>query len=297
MRRLLKIAVCGAALASLAWAQAGRRFEGVRTTAAQLVNVTAKRAADKSDPIGLGQISLYDAGFEQSIKSFTPDPGPAHIVLLVDNSTTIRADDEKLMQAAREFAYEIYQGDKLMVVAYNEQATIMSDWTDNAKNIETAVASFTKKGDPALFDALHAVLADALDPLAGTTKKRVVVVVSDGLDRGSKTKFDAILAALQNDDITVYALQAPDRTGGAYRRDRPKPTTVLEKLVTGTGGLAFPLADPATAAKTICDELRNNRYLLAYQPEKVPFGEARSLLVAANEGITVRAKTAQPVKN
>jgi VWFA-related protein len=278
-----------------AWAQAGRRLEAVRGGSI-LLNVTAKRDAEKPEPIGLTQISLYDAGFEQAIKSFTPDPGPAHIVLLVDNSTTIRADEERLMQAAREFAYEIYQGDKLMVVAYNERAEIVAEWTDNAKIVEGAVKSFVKKGDPALFDALHAVLADALDPLAGTTKKRVVVVVSDGLDRSSKTNFDSILAELQNEDITIYALQAPDRTGGAFRRDRPKPPSVLEKLTTGTGGLIFPLNDPVAAAKTICDELRNNRYLLAYQPDKVPSGEPRALLVAANEGISIRAKTAQPVK-
>ena len=122
------------------------------------------------------------------------------------------------------------------------------------------------------------------------------MLVSDGLDRGSKTKFDAILNELQNEDITIYALQALDRTGGAHRRDKPKPPSVLEKLVNGTGGLIFPLTDPSAAAKAICDELRNNRYLLAYQPDKVPFGEARSLLIAANDGITIRAKTAQPAK-
>ncbi len=286
---LLLMGVC------FAVGQAGRRFEATRA-GALLINVTAKREAAKPEPIGVGQISLYDAGFEQSIKSFTPDPGPAQIVLLVDNSTTIRADEEKLMQAAREFAYEIYQGDKLMVVAYNERAEIVADWTDNAKDVEKAVKSFAKKGEPALFDALHATLADALDPLAGLTKKRVVVIISDGLDRGSKTKFDAILNELQNEDVTIYALQAPDRTGGAHRRDKPKPPAVLEKLVNGTGGLIFPLTDPSAAAKAICDELRNNRYLLAYQPDRVPFGEVRALLVAANEGITVRAKTAQPPK-
>jgi VWFA-related protein len=293
MRRWILAWVCGLALLAGAWGQAGRRFTPANGGSV-LLNVTAKRAGEKSEPIGVTQISLYDAGFEQSIKTFTPDPGPANIVLLVDNSASIRADEEKLMQAAREFAYEIYEGDKLMVIAYADDAEIVADWTDNAQDIEKSVKIFNKKGDPKLFDALHATLADALDPLAGTTKKRVVVLVSDGLDRGSKTKFESILAEMQNEDVTIYALQAPDRTGGAHRRDKPKPPAVLNKLTAGTGGAIFSLNDASAAAKTICDELRNNRYLLAYQPEKVPFGETRNLLVAADEGINIRAKAAQP---
>jgi len=56
------------------------------------------------------------------IRNFTPDPSPARIVLLVDNSLTIRADVEKLERAAREFAYEIFEGDKLLIVGYDEES-------------------------------------------------------------------------------------------------------------------------------------------------------------------------------
>jgi len=47
------------------------------------------------------------------------------------------------------------------------------------------------------------------------------------------------------------------------------------------------------AAKNICDELKKNRYVISYLPSSAPFGETRSLLVLGDEGITVRAKTAQ----
>ena len=84
----------------------------------------------------------------------------------------------------------------------------------------------------------------------------MIVVISDGLDRGSKTSFEKILAELQKLDITVYAVQAQDRTRGAIRRDVPKPKQVIDKLVEGTGGAIFSIEEPAVAAKAICDELR-----------------------------------------
>ena len=296
MRALYKALIASLLLsASLlpAAGQAGRRPRPA-DGGSVLLNVVATREDDLSARITSKQISLYDGGIEQSIKSFSPDPSPARIVLLVDNSLTIRADVQKLEEAAREFAYEIYEGDKLLVVGYDEQAEIVADWTDDSKQIESSLASFRKKGDPHLFDALYAVAQEALLPLRASNQKRIIVVISDGLDRGSKTKFDRILAELQSQDITVYAIQAPDRTGGALRRDRPKPVQVIAKLVEGTGGRVFSIKEPREAAKAICDELRKNRYLLSYAPSNVSYGDTRRLLIVADSGIQVRSKTLQP---
>lgn len=296
MRALTKALVISLLLSlslTQAIGQAGRRPRPAHESSV-LLNVVATREGEQSAPITSKQISLYDGGIEQIIKSFSPDPSPARIVLLVDNSLTIRAEVEKLEEATREFAYEIYEGDKLLIVGYDDQAEIVADWTDDAKAIEKSLASFRKKGDPHLFDALSAVAQEALLPLRAMNQKRIIVVISDGLDRGSKTKFDKVLADLQSQDITVYAVQAPDRTGGALRRDQPKPVKVIEKLAEGTGGRVFSIKEPKEAAKAICDELRKNRYVLSYAPSNVAYGDARRLLVLADSGINVRAKTLQP---
>jgi VWFA-related protein len=255
------------------------------------VGIVARRDDNRETPVTSKEVSVYDNGVEQSIRNFTPDPSPARIVLLVDNSLTIRADVEKLEQAAREFAYEIYEGDKLLIVGYDEQAEIVSDWTDDAKSIEKSLKLFRKKGQPYLFDAIRAVVDEALRPLP--SQKRVIVVISDGLDRGSKATFEQTLAELQAENITVYAVQAVDRTRGAIRRDVPKPKVVIDKLAEGTGGQIFPIDEPSVAAKAICDELRKNRYVLSYVPSSAPFGQARALLVLGNDGITVRSKSMQ----
>jgi Ca-activated chloride channel family protein len=256
-----------------------------------LVGIVARRDGNKAAPITSKELSIYDNGVEQSIRNFTPDPSPARIVLLVDNSLTIRADVDKLEQAAREFAYEIFEGDKLLIIGYDEEAEIVSDWTDDAKSIETKLKLFRKKGQPHLFDAIRAVVEEALRPMQNP--KRIIVVISDGLDRGSKATFEQTLAELQSENVMVYAVQAVDRTRGAIRRDVPKPKVVIDKLAEGTGGQIFSIDEPQLAAKTICDELRQNRYVLSYVPSSAPFGQARSLLVVGNEGITVRSKSMQ----
>jgi len=272
--------------------QAGRRSHPT-SEASTMVNVVAVRTEGAAAPITAKDISFFDNGVEQSVRNFAPDLSAAKIVLLVDNSLTIRADVEKLEAAAQEFAYEIFDGDKLLIVGYDSEADIVSDWTDDAKKIEAELKAFHKKGDPRLFDAIMAVVGDALQPLSA--QKRAIVVISDGLDRGSKTKFQQALSALQSLDIVVYCVQAQDRTRGAIRRDVPKPRQVIDDLAEGTGGRIFPIDDPREAAKAICDELRKNRYVLSYLPQSVPLTESRRLLVMGERGIDARAKTMQPV--
>jgi Ca-activated chloride channel homolog len=283
------------AVCAVAFSQAGRHPvpSAARTT---LLNVTAIREDGSDTPVSAKEVALYDDSVEQKVQSFSPDPTPARIVLLVDNSKSLRTDVPKLAQVAREFIYEIFEGDQLLIVGYDEQAEIVTDWTDNPKQVEASLNMLRKQGEPHLFDAITAVIDEAFRPLSGGTRKRAIVLIGDGLDRGSKTKFRQALAELQTEDIAVYALQIPDRTGGALRRDQPKPAQVVEQLAEATGGRVLPLSEPRTAANAICNELRSHRYLLAYSPSTFSAYDARRLLVTGPPGIDFHYKAAQPPK-
>jgi Ca-activated chloride channel homolog len=259
-----------------------------------ILTVTASRDDKKTDPIKLENLFLYENGLEQKIKNFSVDPSPSKIVILVDNSQTLPTSVEKMKKAVMEFAYEIFDGDQLFVIAYDEKAEIIQEWTDDAKKMETSLETFRKKGNPYLFDALDISMKEILLPLMPGTRKTAVIVIGDGLDRGSKTSFDKILSELQNQNVTVYGLQIPDRTGGAYRRDQPKAGAVINRLADETGGKIFPFDEAQTAAKFICDELRKNRYLLSYLPTNTSTYDARKIFLIADEGITVRIKAAHP---
>jgi Ca-activated chloride channel family protein len=259
-----------------------------------ILSVTATREDKKTEPIKIDDLFLYENGIEQRIRNFTFDPSPSKIVILVDNSLTLQTSVDAMKKAAMEFAYEIFEGDLLFTLAYDEKPEIIQEWTDDAKKMEASFATFRKKGNPLLFDALDATLKEVLLPLMPGTRKTAVVIIGDGLDRGSRVSFDNILSDLQRYNITVYGLQLPDRTGGAFRRDQPKAGAVMMRLAEETGGRTFPFDEAQTAAKTICDELRRNRYLLAYQPTNTSSYDARRIFLLGSEGITLRTKTAHP---
>jgi Ca-activated chloride channel homolog len=274
--------------------QSRRAAKGENSVEGSVLSVTAVREDGKTEAIKPDKLFLYENGIEQKIKNFAADPSPSRIVLLVDNSQSLPPSLEKIKQAAMEFAYEIFEGDQLFTIAYDEKPEIIQEWTDDAKKMEASLATFRKKGNPYLFDALDVSLREVLLPLMPGTRKTAVVIIGDGLDRGSKTSFDKVLASLQLENVTVYALQIPDRTGGAYRRDQPKASATITRLAEETGGRVFPFDEAQAAAKVICDELRKNRYLLSYMPTNTSSYDARKLLVVAEEGVAVRAKAVHP---
>lgn len=287
-----KIILLIAFLAVLIYGQAGRRQPV--DAGGSLLPVVATRDAKTDEPIKVENLALYENGVEQRIVNFRYDPSPARIIVLVDNSQTLRTDVAKMRAAAQEFAFEIFEGDQLFIAAYDEKAEIIQEWTDDAKKIEASLETFRKKGNPFLFDALHDVHEQILRPLMPGTTKTAIVIISDGLDRGSKIGFDKIVSELQTANVAVYAMQIEDRTGGAYRRDQPKPEQAIQKLTEGTGGKTFDFADPQAAAKAICDELRKNRYLLSYQSTGAASLDARRLFLTGDNGINLRTKISQP---
>ena len=284
---LLAIFACGASAQSRRSAAAN---DGEGTT----LNITIKREGNKTDLLALDRLSLFENGNEQKISSLTYDASPSRIVLLIDNSQTIGANVEALRKAVMEFAYEIFEGDQIFVLAYDTTPEIIQEWTDDAKKIEASLGTLRKKGNPYLFDALDATVTQVLAPLMPGTRKTAVVMITDGLDRGSKRSFDFAINQLQSQNVTLYALQLPDRTGGAYRRNQPKPPQVVTQLVEASGGLVFPFEEAQSAAKIICEELRKNRYLIAYNPTNTSSFDERRLLVVGEAGMTIRAKAAQP---
>jgi VWFA-related protein len=281
-----------------AFAQSGRTVvSGRRVTT---VNVFAKRIEDPNKPRSLltgddlnkeenekvvpkQAIEFYDGGVRQQIQAFVPDPTPARIVVLMDNSLTLQSDTKKLASVPAAFAPEIYEGDKVMVIGYDAKPEVITEFTDDPKQLQSTLSLLRKTDTPHLFDALNVVMEDVLRPEVGFSK-RVIVIVGDGLDRDSKIKFDELLSKIQDENVTVYAIQVKDRTRGALRKDAPKPAEALKQLTEGTGGKIYSIDDEVKdSVKEICDELRNDRYQLTYYPEGINPINKRILLVSASD--------------
>jgi len=240
------------------------------------------------------QFELYDGGVAQDIEYFRPDYSPAKIVVLVDNTERMQASESEMTEVIKALAANLYQGDRMMLIGYDEQPEILEEFTDDRKKLEAATALFRKKGSPKLLDALEATVHDVFRLQIGITK-RVIILISDGYDWESVTPLKTALGDLERENIVVYVLQTADRTYGAPRRRALKPVDLIEKLAKGTGGRIFPFKEAQPAARDILQELSERWYQLTYKPKGVNPINTRRLLLAVNDPkIRLRTKSEQP---
>jgi Ca-activated chloride channel family protein len=272
-------------------AQSGKSNTAGRRTVT--LNVIAR--APEGRVVTKDDFDLYDGGVSQEIETFSRIDAGTRIVLLVDDSSNLKVENDALQKAIANVINELYADDEMMIVGYNESAEILEDMTPDLDKLQGAHAKLLRKGFPNLFDALIAV-SDALSSQAKTGfDKRAIILISDGYDSESKTKFDAALRTLQDENIMLYAIQVADRTRGALLRDKPKPPAALEQLTSGTGGAIFGVEKSDEAAKLIADDLRKHWYRLVYNPSGVnPINERRLMLICRDNAVALRTKGSHP---
>ncbi|HZS48946.1 MAG TPA: VWA domain-containing protein [Blastocatellia bacterium] len=273
--------------------QSGRSTEFRKTTLNLIINFPGN-ANSADQEVTKEDLALFDGGVEQSIDNVTADHSAAHVVLLVDNTASLKLEVNAIGPLAHKVLSELYGDDEAMVIAYAESAEVLQPFTKDANKLRDATKRFKKEGMPRLFDAISATLDDALLKEIGSGK-RVIVLISDGYDRDSQVKFEDVLAKLQDDNIVVYAIQVSDRTLGVSRRSGPKPVEAIQQLTEGTGGKAYSVQDIDKASKEISEEMRHGWYQLSYSPAGVNSMKQRRLLVTAFENkFKVRTKSMIP---
>jgi VWFA-related protein len=117
-----------------------------------------------------------------------------------------------------------------------------------------------------LYDAIHST---AIHQLASVPGRKAIVVISDGIDRGSRTKPESAIRAVQATDTIVYAI-----CYGSGLRWVPEKSSLfpgcdlLQQLVEPTGGRLFKARKKMTFSKIfdVIQEELHSQYSLGYVP-------------------------------
>lgn len=122
---------------------------------------------------------VYEDGVEQEISLFSQEQVPAHLVLLIDISESVRYEWGSIKNAARRFVAQLGPEDKVSVVVFNHETRLIQDWTNAAAKVSTALDSVFPKGRTFLWDALYVAADEMLRDVKG---KKAIILLSDGFD-------------------------------------------------------------------------------------------------------------------
>lgn len=170
--------------------------------------------------------NIYEDGKQQEIKYFTRETDlPLTIGLLVDVSASQRNLIDIERSAASQFFQQVLRKkDEAFLIMFGEEAELLQDYTGSPRLLtqglgELRVSSgvgglgpgpVPTSGDPrgtVLYDAVYLA---AHDKLVGEVGRKVIVVITDGVDEGSRLNIKQAIEAAQKSDAVIYSIDYSD---------------------------------------------------------------------------------------
>jgi Ca-activated chloride channel homolog len=233
---------------------------------------------------GLKQESfrIFEDKVEQKLSIFRQEDVAVSLGLVIDNSGSMRDKITQVRTAALTFVKVSNPQDESFVVNFNDDFYLdtVHDFTSDVNEMKDALDRIDSRGSTGLYDAL----IGSLDHLKkGHKDKKVLLVISDGLDNASRRTLEDAVREAQRSDAVIYAIGIfSDEDLKQSRSQMRKARGALTDLTTATGGLAF-FPDTADETEALCTQIAHdirNQYTLGYSPSNISRdGKFRSVMV------------------
>ena len=256
--------------------------------------------------------TILEEGKAQAIKYFTRETDlPLTIGLLVDVSGSQRnLIDIERNAASQFFSQVLRKKDEAFLISFGEETELLQDYTGSARLLSQGLNQLRVSsgvggihpgpvptiGDPrgtVLYDAIYLAASEKLKTEVG---RKVIVVITDGVDQGSRMTRNQAIEAAQKADAVIYSIDYYDP--GAYGRFMSfgggGGEGELRKMSDETGGHMFRVdrSHPLDQVfRELQDEMRS-QYSIGYTPTNgLKDGSYRHLDVKlANKDLKAQAR-------
>lgn len=250
------------------------------------------------DTKGIALTSLRVEDFElrvdgevRPISDISRAESPVRMVMLFDNSGSLDMARSFEKHAAQQFFRRVLRPlDEAAIYSIELDSYLAQPMTRDVRSLEQTIELFGKpEGATSLFDAIIAAAA-YLRPYSG---RRVLVIVSDGIETTSRADFETTLRQVLADDCQVFVVQT-----GLYESANLRALAAerrMEQLAAQTGGAAYiPKTTSAldSAFQEIAADLAQQYVLSYYHGEQQRDGRfhAIDLRIKSRKDVRVRAR-------
>jgi len=208
---------------------------------------------------------------------------PLTLGIMVDTSPSQgRVLDAEKREAEAFLRQVMRPKDLAFVLHFDVEVELLQDFTANPQLLGHAIELAQINGGAAgvlpaplptgdsggathLYDAIYLAANELMKNEIG---RKVLILLTDGEDQGSKVKLETALEAAQKTDLMIYSVAIIDRSFYWGHDVGFGGDAVLKKLSDETGGRVLEVSrikDTSAAFQQIADELRT-QYLLGYVP-------------------------------
>ena len=262
----------------------------------QQLYVTVLRDGLVAEDLSRARFSVEDRGELQELVTFERGDIPLTAVVLLDVSSSMGgAELDMALSSSRSFIEGLEALDRTMLLMFSDRVIRSTEFTGFKEVLLASLSEVTAAGPTALHDHLYL----GLKLLERQQGRRVVLLLSDGIDSASVLRAREVSAFAGRSQALVYWLRLPapgPRISSAWHdaESYRKQLATLEDLVLDSGGRILDLAgidEAAAAFAEVLEELRS-QYVLGYYPTtRSDDGEWHSVKVRVEgPGLRVRAR-------
>jgi VWFA-related protein len=300
--------------------------------------------------LGQDEFSLQEDGRPQTINYFMRESDLSlRMGLLVDTSLSQRKVLEQERSASYSFLDHLLRPDKDQdfVIHFDREVELLQDFTASRPKLQAALQSLQTPqfdnsannggnngggnsgggggyggrgggrgshghgGGTLLYDAIYLASDDMMSKQKG---RKALIVLSDGVDHGSKETLTSAIETAQRSDTVVYSILFKDddehnnggfgigqhgggggRRGGGYPRqeERPDGKKILQQISKATGGKLYEVSkkEPIDKIYSEIEEELRNQYSIGYTPDKNDgYGYHKILLATKQKDLLVQAR-------
>jgi VWFA-related protein len=217
----------------------------------------------------------------QEIKYFSKQTDtPLTLGMMVDTSPSQERVLPVEQEQAKAFLNQVLRPrDLAFVLHFDLEVELLQDFTADVQRLTHAIDETVINGGgqgplPSTYPGADvggthlydAVWLAANELLKNEVGRKVLILMTDGEDQGSKEKLSSALEAAQKSDVIIYSVEISDQSFYHMRGMGYGGDSVLRKLSEETGGRVVPVknaAETAAAFQQIARELRT-QYSLGY---------------------------------
>jgi VWFA-related protein len=211
---------------------------------------------------------------------------PLTIALLIDTSASVIGTLDFEKATASEFFKEILRPakDLALIMQFDSEVNLVQDFTQDQRTLTRALQRLEAGNNTALYDAIYLAAEEKLKKEIG---RKVMVVITDGEDTGSKVRKTEAIEAAQRNDVVIYGIGVLGKEGTNFG--------VLKNFAKETGGAAFTpqakFSEIQDAFKSIGREIQGQYSLAYFSTNQKKDGAYRAIdLRCKTRGIQIRAR-------
>jgi Ca-activated chloride channel family protein len=151
------------------------------------------------------EFRVWEDGVEQDVAFFQSVDKPFSVVLMLDTSPSTQFRLEDIQDAAISFVNQLRNDDRVMVVSFNDDIKILSEFTTDRRKLERAIQRARTDDGTRLYDAVDMVINQQLSRVQG---RKAIVLFTDGVDTTSRrANYDTNVMDAQELDALIYPVQ------------------------------------------------------------------------------------------